>query len=154
MSRRWTLRQSITASRLAIVGLVVVVGVGGGLPASRAQAPSGVLRLAFLPQWAILQHRAAEALSPALRKAVESGVVDRTVFAWQRGVIQRQALVTKPIRLVPEPEAVALGGRGRFDLGTVRPPTGQAAWTEVEVRRSGAGADDVLVLEIGGSATR
>ena len=144
-------RKSITASRLAIVGLVVVVGVGGGLPASRAQAPSGVLRLAFLPQWAILQHRGAGgSVSPGLGTAVESGVVDRTVFVWQRGVIQRQSLVPKPIRLVPEPEAVALGGRGRFDLGTVRPPTGQAAWTEIEVGRSGAGADDVLVLEIGG----
>ena len=144
-------RKSITASRLAIVGLAVVVGVGGGLPASRAEAPSSVVRLAFLPQWAILQHRGAGgSLSPALQKAVESGVVDRTVFAWQRGVIQRQSLVPKPIRLVPEPEAGALGGRGRFDLGTVRPPTGQAAWTEVEISRSGAGADDVLVLEIGG----
>jgi hypothetical protein len=128
-----------------------MLGVGIGLPAGRAQAPAGVLRLAFLPQWAIQQHRAAGgALNPALREAIDGGVVDRTVFSWQRGVLQRQALVRKPLHLVPDPDAAALGGRGRFTLAAVRPPAGRAAWTEVEITRSEPSADDVLVLEIGG----
>jgi hypothetical protein len=140
---------SIARGRLGIVGLALalVVGVSGSSP---AQPASGVIRLALLPQWVFLQHRGA-ASNPALREAIEGGVVDRTVFAWQRGVIQRQVLVaTKPIRLVPDPEAGALGGRGQFTLGAVRPPTGRAAWTEVEITRSSTGPDDVLVLEIGG----
>jgi len=136
--------------RLLVTGLAAALGIGAALPAW-AQATPGVLRLALLPQWAIQQHRGAGgSLSPALREAVEGGVVDRTVFAWQRGLVQRRALVLKPIRVVSGPEAVALGGRGRFDLAAVRPPAGRAAWTEVEVIRPAPGADDVLMLEIGG----
>jgi hypothetical protein len=85
-----------------------------------------------------------------LRQAVDGGVVDRTVFSWQRGVLQRQALVRKPIRVVPDSEAGVLGGRGRFDLAAVRSPAGGAAWTEVAISRTGPAADDVLLLEIGG----
>jgi hypothetical protein len=143
------LRVLIGGRRLAIVGLAGALGVGLGLAVAWAQVSPSVVRLAFVPQWVIQQHRARGALNPALREAVEGGVVDRTVFAWQRGVIQRQALVAKPIRLVPDPEASALGGRGRFTLGAVRPPAGRAAWTDVEISRGSDGADDVLVLEIG-----
>src|SRR5262245_54641414 len=137
------------ARRLWTAGVAVALLVGAPGPA-RAQAAPGVVRLALLPQWVFLQHRGGAA-NPALREAIESGVVDRTVFAWQRGVIQRQVLVSKPIRLVPDPDASALGGRGQFVLGAVRPPTGRAAWTEVEITRSSRESDDdVLVLEIGG----
>jgi hypothetical protein len=140
----------MTTRRLLVLSVAVAAGVGAAPPAW-PQAPPAVLRLALLPQWAIQQHRGVSGvLSPVLREAVEGGVVDRTVFAWQRGLIQRQALVAKPIRVVPGLEAVALGGRGRFDLAAVRPPAGRAAWTEVEITRPVPGADDVLVLEIGG----
>src|SRR5262245_39649913 len=134
----------ITVRRLAVVGLLLVAALGPGAAVrSSAQVPPPVVRVALLPQWVIQQHRSL----PALAAAVEGGVVDRTVFAWQRGVIQRQALVSKPIRVVPDP--APLGGRGRFDV-TVRPPTGRAAWTEIEVQRASPGPDDVLLLELGG----
>jgi hypothetical protein len=136
---------SVPARVVAILALTVAAGVETER-SGWAQAPSGVLRLALLPQWTVQQHRG----QPALREAVERGVVDRTVFAWQRGVIQRQALVTKPIRLLADPEASALGGRGQFSLVTIRPPAGRAAWTEVEVSRSAPRSDDVLLVEIGG----
>jgi hypothetical protein len=123
--------------------LVAALGLAVAVP-GHAQAPSPlIVRVALLPQWVIQQHRSL----PALAEAIESGVVDRTVFAWQRGVIQRQALVLKPIRVVPDP--APLGGRGRFDI-TVRPPTGPAAWTEIDVHQLTTSADDVLLLEIGG----
>ena len=131
---------------LGFAGVVIAIATPGG-----AQSPVGTVRVALLPQWVVQQHRATDGTPSAeLRQAVDGGVVDRTVFAWQRGVIQRQALVSKPIRVLPEPEAAALGGRGRFDLAAIRPPTGRAAWTEVDVTRPAPGADDVLVLEIGG----
>jgi hypothetical protein len=130
-----------------VLALGIIAGAIGAAAPGWAQGSSGVLRVALLPQWTIQQHGP---LNPALRQAVEGGVVDRTVFAWQRGVIQRQALVWKPIRVVPEPEAVALGGRGQFALAVARPPTGRAAWTEVEVTRTSPQSDDVVVLEIGG----
>ena len=134
----------ITVRRLAVLGLLLATAFGmGAAVSSHAQAPPAVVRVALLPQWVIQQHRSL----PALAEAIEGGVVDRTVFAWQRGVIQRQALVSKPIRVVPDP--APLGGRGRFDL-TVRPSTGRAAWTEIEVDQSTPSADDVLLLEIGG----
>lgn len=134
---------------LTVSVLTVLIGTGD-LAAQPAATATG-LRLAFLPQWAIQKHRSAGMLQgPSLWEAVDGGVVDRTVFAWQRGAIQRAALVAKTVRLVPEPEATALGGRGRFELVAVRPPAGRAAWTEVEVRRSAPAADDILVLEIGG----
>jgi hypothetical protein len=146
--------RSRTGRRLAIVVLAGVLGIGGALSAVRAQTPPGVVRLALVPQWVIQQHRAGVVggpLSSVLREALDGGVVDRTVYSWQRGVIQRQALVAKPIRVVPHDEAAALGGRGRFALGAVRPPTGRAAWTEVEITRAGSDAhDDVVVLEVGG----
>ena len=133
----------ITVRRVAALGFfVAALGlVVAGL--SHGQTPSPVLRIALLPQWVIQQHRSLSALS----EAIEGGVVDRTVFAWQRGVIQRQVLVSKPIHVVPDP--APLGGRGRFDI-TVRPPTGRAAWTEIEVQRATVSPDDVLLLEIGG----
>jgi hypothetical protein len=134
----------ITVRCLAVLGLWLVTAFGmGAAVSSHAQAPPPVVRVALLPQWVIQQHRSL----PALAEAIEGGVVDRTVFAWQRGVIQRQALVSKPIRVVPDP--APLGGRGRFDV-TVRPPTGRAAWTEIEVHQASPSADDVLLLEIGG----
>jgi hypothetical protein len=143
--------RSMTGRRLAIVVLAGILGIGVGLPAGRAQTSPGVVRLAFVPQWVIQQHRAVGGpLSPVLREALDGGVVDRTVYSWQRGVIQRQALVAKPIRVVPDDEAATLGGRGRFALGAVRPPTGRAAWTDVEITRTGSDADDVVVLEVGG----
>jgi hypothetical protein len=125
---------------------LIAVAVGSAAP-GWAQPAAPVLRIALLPQWTIQQHGVQSA---ALRQAVEGGVVDRTVFAWQRGFIQRQALVQKPIRVVPEPEALALGGRGQFQLTATRSPAGRAAWTELEVTRPAPQADDVLVLEIGG----
>jgi hypothetical protein len=143
--------RSRTGRRLAIVVLAGILGIGVGLPAVRAQTPPGVVRLALVPQWVIQQHRPVGGpLSPVLREALEGAVVDRTVYSWQRGVIQRQALVAKPIRVVPHDEAAALGGRGRFALGAVRPPTDRAAWTEVEITRTSADANDVVVLEVGG----
>src|SRR5262249_51924893 len=89
------------------------------------------------------------AVSPDLRAAIDGGVVDRTVFSWQRGVIERKAFF-KPIALVPEAEAGTLGGRGRFTLTAVRPPTGASAWAQGQITRNSSGADDVLLLEIGG----
>jgi hypothetical protein len=142
---------SVPARVVAILVLTVAVGVGTGRSVWAQAPPSGVLRLALLPQWTVQQHRVARGQPNAsLRAAVESGVVDRTVFAWQRGIIQRQALVWKPIRLLADPEASALGGRGQFSLVAIRPPAGRAAWTELEVSRSAPRADDVLLLEIGG----
>jgi hypothetical protein len=133
------------AALLSLVGLIglalLVTGPG------HAQGPSGTLRVALLPQWTIQQHGGD---GPELQRALQQGVVDRTVFAWQRGVIPRSALVPKPVRVVPPPEAAALGGRGRFDLVAVRPPAGRAAWTEIEVALAAAGPDDVAVIEIGG----
>jgi hypothetical protein len=134
----------ITARRVVILGLVMTGALGVMVLPTRAQAPPRVVRVALLPQWVIQQHRAL----PVLADAIENGVVDRTVFAWQRGVIQRQVLVPKPIRVVPD--AAALGARGRFDLVAVRPPAGKSAWTEIEVAQPSPGAEDVLLLEIGG----
>ncbi len=141
----------LTARGRGALGILAAVGVGVTLPAW--PQTTSVVRVALLPQWAIQQHRGGAGRGPsaALRAALDGGVVDRTVFAWQRGVIQRQALVTKPVRVLPEAEAVPLGGRGRFVLVTVRPPAGGAAWTEIEVVRAAPSApDDVLILEIGG----
>ena len=136
----------LTARHLWVWGLLAAIGGGASLPTWGQPATATVLRVALLPQWTIHQHRGG----PALRAAVEGGVVDRTVFAWQRGVIQRQALVWKPVRVLPGAEAAPLGGRGQFDLGAVRPPGGPSAWTEIEVIRAGPRPDDVLILEIGG----
>ena len=129
---------------------LVAAALGAAAP-GWAQGSPGRLRIAFLPEWAIRQHRGVGGtLSPDLAAAVDGGVVDRTVFAWQRGRIQRQALVQKPIRVPPEAEAAALGGRGQFALAAAHPPAGRAAWTEVEVSQATSGGDGVLVLEIGG----
>jgi hypothetical protein len=117
------------------------------------QSGSPAIRLALLPQWSISQHRTGGASAPVraeLRTALDGGVVDRPVFWWQRGMIQRSALAWKPVRVLPAAQASVLGGRGEFELGPVRPPAGSAAWTEVEVRPRSAGAGDVLVLEVGG----
>jgi len=133
---------------LALAVLPILAGAGAAL-AQPAPAVT-TLRVALLPQWVIQQHRGGAWLASSLAEALDDGVVDRTVFAWQRGVIQRSALVWKPVRLVPEPEATALGGRGRFELAMARPPAGRGAWTEIEVRRPEPAPDDVLMLEIGG----
>jgi hypothetical protein len=136
--------------RALLVGLGAVVAGGVGRVV-RAQGPPSTVRLALLPQWVVQQHRTiGGGLLPALRDALEGGVVDRTVFGWQRGLIQRQALVWKPVRVIPETEAAPLGGRGRFELVAVRPPAGRAAWTEVDVTHGSGGADDALLLEVGG----
>jgi hypothetical protein len=144
------LRISIVTRRVAMAGLALTLGVAAVWPVG-AQSTSGVLRLALLPQSVVQKHRGiGGALSPDLRGAIDGGVVDRTVFSWQRGMIERRIFVPKPIRLVPDDEAGVLGGHGRFTLSAVRPPAGAAAWTEVELTRASTGSDDVALLEIGG----
>ncbi|MBI3454465.1 MAG: hypothetical protein HY002_01580 [Candidatus Rokubacteria bacterium] len=114
------------------------------------------VRIALVSQWVVDRHRSAGALGvrrpmiPQFRAALEGGVVDRAVFAWQRGVIQRNSLVWKPIRVLAGPESSAIGGRGEFRLLAVRPPQGTAAWTEVDVTALTGRSEDVLVLEVGG----
>jgi hypothetical protein len=113
-----------------------------------------MLRVAHVSQWVVNQHHGGMGsgwlMVAELRAALEGGVVDRPVFWWQRGLVHRESLVRKPARILAGPEAEALGGRGSFDLLTVRPPTGRAAWTEIEVSSRTGSVDDVLVLELGG----
>jgi hypothetical protein len=116
-----------------------------------AQPAPATLRLALVSQWVVEQHRGSGGAPGAdLISALDGGVTDRPVFAWQRGRIQRGALVAKPIVVVLEPEAGALGGRGTFEVRAVRPPAGSAGWTTVEVSPGTGRPDDVLVLAIGG----
>lgn len=135
-------------------GVVIAAGL---LAASAAAAEplSATVRLAFLPRWVVEQHRPFPPAGPAarlevFREALRGGVVDRPVFWWQRGRIQRELLVWKPVRVLEGEEAQGLGGRGRFRLEAVRRPTGGAAWTEVTVLAERADPADVLVLEVGG----
>jgi hypothetical protein len=126
------------------------------VPATDGQPRTGSVRLALLSQWVVNQHRAGGGPSgsgemrPEFRIALDRGVVDRVVFAAEHGAIQRESLVRKPVRVVMGPEAVALGGRGEFEMSALRPDAGVSAWTEVEVGGRSGQPDDVLVLEIGG----
>jgi hypothetical protein len=130
---------------IALVGLVLALAeVAPGVHAQPAALP---LRIALLPQWTVNQHGGA---SPLLLQAVERGVVDRPVFAWQRGWISRSSLVWKPVRVLAPPEAAALGGRGAFQPATLLPPGGPSAWTMLSVVAQTAQPGDVLVVEVGG----
>jgi hypothetical protein len=139
---------------LARTTLLVLLAAGASAPwIVAAQSAPPAVRLALLPQWSVNQHRmggVTAPIRPELRSALDGGVVDRPVFWWQRGVIQRSALAWKPVRVLPGAEASILGGRGEFELGPVRPPTGTTAWTQIEVRPRSAAPGDVLVLEVGG----
>jgi hypothetical protein len=140
--------------RTALVA--VVAGVLLGALTTLAQPRSTPLRLALLPQWVVNQHRpglgppGAGPPRPELGLALDRGVVDRVVFGGERGAIPREWLFRKPIRIVTGPEGLGLGARGDFDLATVRPPAGPAAWTQLDVVPRTARPDDVLVLEVGG----
>jgi hypothetical protein len=128
---------------LAIAGLL---GVAAGLA---AQPAALTLRVALVPEWVVERHRGAGGVArPELRATLDGGVVDGLVFGWSRGALPREALVAKPIRVLPEAEAALLGGRGAFRPRAVRGPAGPAAWTAVEVEDGGP--DGVLVVEIGG----
>jgi hypothetical protein len=124
--------------------LALVLAAAGALEAQPAPLP---VRIALVSQWTVRQHGGA---TPPLLEAVERGVVDRMVFAWQKGVITRSSLVWKPVRVLPPPEAAALGGRGAFVPAAVVPPSGPAAWTTVAVVPQTAQPGDVLVIEAGG----
>jgi hypothetical protein len=138
---------------LTLVAVVLGVGLSG---AAHAQPVGATLRLALLPQWVVNQHRSAASLgargavSPQLARTLDGGVVDRVVFWWQRGVIHRDSLVWKPIRVLDGDEAAALGGRGSFDLAQVRAPAGGTAWTEVQIAPRAGQAAEVAVIQIGG----
>jgi len=138
------------------VAFVVLAGVLVGAATASTQTQATTLRLALLPQWVVSQHRAglgpsgAGPLRPEFRTALDRGVVERVVFSGERGVIRRDWLLRKPVRVVTGPDGLRLGARGEFDLGALRPPTGAAAWTEVDVAMRTGRPDDVLVLEIGG----
>ena len=136
---------------LTLIGLVWTIGALPG----EVRSETATLRMALVSQWVVNQHGVATAEPPgaklsAFRAALDGGVVDRMVFAWQRGVIQRRSLVGKPVRVLAGEEAQALGGRGEFELVAVRPPRGIAAWTEVEIASRTAGREDLLLLEVGG----
>jgi hypothetical protein len=129
--------------------LAVAVAVGPLLAGGQAGPPP--LRIAFVSEWAVEQHRrVGGAPRPELGSALDRGVVDGLVFGWRRAVIPRQALVAKPVRVLSREEAAPLGGHGAFRLAALRRPAGAAAWTEVEVAPETAGPEDVLLLEVGG----
>lgn len=139
---------------LLVASAVLLVAGTVPLVAQPPAAPS-TIRVALVRQWVVNQHRVPlfgfdRRLSPEFRTALESGVVDRTVFAWQRGVIQRWWLVRKPVGILAGPEATTLGARGQFEVTGVHPPQGTAAWTEVRVAARTGQPDDVLDLEVGG----
>jgi hypothetical protein len=147
----WT---GIARGLATLARAVALIGVwacaSAGLPAA---AQTLTLRAALLPQWVVNQYRQPgrdAAAATELRAALDGGVVDRTVFAWQRGFIPRHALVAKPVRVLTGPEAAALGGRGVFRLSAVQPPGGRGAWTDVAVTPETGQSDGVLILEIGG----
>jgi hypothetical protein len=129
----------------ALLGGLVAPLIGS--PLALAQAPAATVRIALISQWVVSQHGSA---GPALRSALDGGVVDHTVFRWQRGAIGRDSLVAKPVRVLSGPEAAELGGRGEFQLVGVRPPAGSSAWTTVEIAARTGQPSDVLVLELGG----
>jgi hypothetical protein len=136
------------AAPILLLSVLVLLAVG---PLSLGAQPAPLtLRLALLPQWTVNQHRSSwsvqSTVTPDLRRALDGGVVDRPVFWWQRGSIQRSTLVGKPFRLLSPEEAKGLGGNGAFDL-KIRPPDGASAWAQVEVIPRGG---DVAVLEVGG----
>lgn len=133
-------------SGLAILGLLLST-VG-------ALAEAASIKIALLSQWSVNQHRSGwqGSLVPALRTALEGGVVDRTVLWSQRGAIQRSSLVEKPIRVLTGPGAASLGGRGEFELTGVRRPREASAWTEVDVVPRTNRPDDMVVLEVGGDS--
>ncbi len=136
-------------------GLVSLLLLVAATALSEAQPAAFTVRIALVPQWSVNQHRVPlfgfnRRLSAEYRTALDAGLVNHVVFAWQRGRIERRWLVNKPVSVVTGPEAAALGGRGQFGLGAVRPPTGRAAWTEVDVVAGTGDPADVLLLEIGG----
>ncbi len=139
-----------------VLALALATSVCALAAASDGQPRTGTVRLAFVSQWVVNQHRAAGGpdaagpMRPEFRVALDRGVVDRVVFAAERGAIQRESLVRKPVRIVTGPEAAGLGGRGEFELVALRPDAGVSAWTEVEVGGRSGRPDDVLVLEVGG----
>ena len=124
----------------AALALVLAVVVPA---AALAQGPLATLRVALVSEGVVGQQR-------DLPGVLERGIVDRVVVGSGRDVISRGSLLAKPIRAVGGPEAAGLGGRGEFAVVAVRPPTGAAAWTEVDVAARGDRPDDVLVLEVGG----
>jgi hypothetical protein len=145
MSMRPTGRLPGLTAGLVLAGLVSTALVADAQPATLA------VRLAQLSQWTVNQHRGGS--GPVVRElgpALDAGVVDRVVFWWQRGSIQRSSLAWKPVRVLPADQAGPLGGRGEFELVAVRAPAGPAAWTEVQVRARTGQPGDVLVLEVGG----
>ncbi len=135
------------AVRLILLGAVVTAGS----PRLEAQAPPATLRVANVSQW-LLNRYGGTVASPDARllELLERGVVDRAVFSWQRDRIPREALVDKPVRVLPAAEAATLGGRGAFRLAGILPRAGTAAWTEIQVVPETARPGDVLVVEIGG----
>jgi hypothetical protein len=135
----------------AFAGLLLLWSVGTAI----AQEPVTV-RLALLPQWLINTHRMSGPsleglrLAPSFAEALERGVADRVVFAWQKGRIQRSSLVVKPIRVLSSAEATPLGGRGEFRLGDIEAPREGSAWTVVPIIPPSGEPEGVLVLEVGG----
>jgi hypothetical protein len=128
------------------LGPVLALAVAVLAPVPVAAQPV-VVRLGLVSQWVVNQQgQTTESLGAAL----ERGLVDGVAVSWQRGRIPRSALVPKPIRALPAPEAASLGGRGECDVTAVRPPAGPAVWSEVDVLPRTGRPDDVCVLEVGG----
>ncbi|HEV8673939.1 MAG TPA: hypothetical protein VGX21_07830 [Methylomirabilota bacterium] len=147
--------RSMPPRSLVLVAIVVLLVAGTASLVAQQPVVSSTIRIALVRQWVVNQHRVPlfafeRRLSPEFRAALESGVVDRTVFQWQRGAIQRWWLLRKPIGVLAGPEATALGARGQFEVTGVRPPQGSAAWTEVGLAARTPQPDDVLILEVGG----
>jgi hypothetical protein len=133
------------------LGLTLTLLLVTGLAPVAAQPAPSTLRLVLLSQWVVDQYASRNgSFAPDFLGLLESAVVDRPVFRWQRGAVPRQALTEKPIRVLSGPEAEALGGRGDFRLVGVRPPSGTSAWTSVDLAAVTARPDDVAVLEVGG----
>lgn len=137
--------------------LLLLLGALAAAPVVVPAQPGTLgVRLALVQQWSVSQHRggagwtAGGALLPEFRTALDTGVVDRPVFWWQRGAIQRTSLAWKPVRVLSGPEAALAGGLGEFEAAGVRSPTGATAWTQVDVRPRTGQAADILILEVGG----
>ena len=85
-------RRASPGSRWLLLLVFAAFLAAGGVAGAVAQSSGATLRLAFLPEWVLEQHRRmGGAVRPELRAALDRGVVDRVVFWWQPGIVHRPA---------------------------------------------------------------
>ena len=128
----------------SIIFTIFILSTGGSIHAGE----KGYIKIANVSDFVMKQHlKHGEYVD--LEKALDRGVVDKTVWWWDKGYVERFNLVNKDIKIPDKKIQNVLSEKKAIGIAEVIPPKESSGWTKVAFLAPDD-AQKVLIIELNG----